>query len=115
MAADKFHIDAVYDLVVQHLPPMEVDPRRRRPGAALTRWIIARDRTCRAPGCTAPARDCDLDHTHDHARGGSTCHDNLGLFCRHHHRAKHETGWTVIQISPGRFEWRSPSGHIYRC
>ena len=55
------------------------------------------------------------DHTHDHACGGSTCHDNLGLFCRHHHRAKHEAGWTVIQTSPGRFEWRSPSGHIYRC
>jgi Domain of unknown function (DUF222) len=95
-------------------PPVEADPTRRHPGAALTRWIIARDRTCRAPGCTTPARSCDIDHTIDHVAGGLTTHDNLGLLCRHHHRLKHEAGWTLTQPTPGRFEWRSPTGRIYR-
>jgi len=95
-------------------PPIEADPTRRRPSPALARWIIARDRTCRAPGCNAPARVCDIDHTIDHASGGLTSHDNLGLLCRHHHRLKHEGGWTLTQPKPGTFEWRAPDGRIYR-
>jgi hypothetical protein len=95
-------------------PPAEADPTRRSPGPVLTRWITARDQTCRAPGCTVPARVCDVDHTIDHAAGGLTSHDNLGLLCRHHHRLKHEGGWVLAQPSPGTFEWQSPSGRIYR-
>jgi len=74
----------------------------------------ARMQICRAPGCNAPARICDIDHTIDHASGGLTSHDNLGLRCRRHHRLKHEGGWTLTQPKPGTFEWRSPDGRIYR-
>ncbi len=94
-------------------PPVESDPTRRAPGAALSRWVVARDRTCRAPGCRTPARSADIDHTRDHAEGGHTAHDNLALLCRHHHRLKHEGGWLVTQSRPGHLRWLSPTGHVY--
>ena len=91
-------------------PPREADPRRRAPGPALARWIRARDGTCRAPGCRAPASVCDIDHTIAYADGGLTTHDNLANACRHHHRLKHEAGWQVTQPTPGVLTWRSPHG-----
>jgi hypothetical protein len=80
------------------------------PGPALARWIRARDGTCRAPGCRVPASACDIDHTIDHASGGTTTHDNLALLCRHHHRLKHDGGWHVTQPEPGVLAWQSPHG-----
>jgi Domain of unknown function (DUF222) len=94
-------------------PPAQSDETARFPSLALRRWITARDTTCRAPGCTAPARSADIDHTTDHADGGATRHDNLGLLCRHHHRLKHEGGFDLAQPQPGTFVWTSPSGKAY--
>jgi hypothetical protein len=93
--------------------PAEADPQRRTPGPALSRWIRARDRMCRAPGCRAPASACDIDHTVDYRSGGLTKHDNLALVCRHHHRLKHEAGWRVEQPTPGTLTWMSPHGHRF--
>jgi hypothetical protein len=93
-------------------PPAQ-DPFARFPNAAMTAWIRARDRTCRAPGCRIPARACHLDHTIDHAQGGLTTHDDLGTTCAHHHAMKHEGGWRLIQTRPGHFIWISPTGRIY--
>jgi hypothetical protein len=94
-------------------PPRQADETARFPAARLRSWIAARDTTCRAPGCTAPARSCDIDHTTDHADGGATRHDNLGLLCRHHHRLKHDGGFHLDQPEPGHFRWTSPTGHVY--
>jgi hypothetical protein len=94
-------------------PPVQADETARFPSPPLRRWITARDTTCRAPGCTAPARSSDIDHTKDHAEGGRTRHDNLGLVCRHHHRLKHEGGFELDQPMPGTFVWTSPSGKSY--
>ncbi|HKE63491.1 MAG TPA: HNH endonuclease signature motif containing protein, partial [Micromonosporaceae bacterium] len=94
-------------------PPVEAGPRRRTPGPALSRWIRARDGTCRAPGCRVPASVCDIDHTVDHFSGGLTTHDNLALLCRHHHRLKHEAGWHVQQPRPGALVWTSPYGQRF--
>jgi Domain of unknown function (DUF222) len=94
-------------------PPRETDESARFASSTLRRWITARDTTCRAPGCTAPARNADIDHTIDHAAGGRTRHDNLGLVCRHHHRLKHEGGFRLDQPMPGTFVWTSPSGRTY--
>jgi Domain of unknown function (DUF222) len=33
------------------------------PSRALAEFVRCRDQTCRAPGCDAPAGDCDIDHT----------------------------------------------------
>ena len=94
-------------------PPPQRDPTARYPSAPMRRWIAARDNTCRAPGCTHPARTCDIDHTQDHTNGGPTQDDNLGLLCRHHHRMKHETDHHLDQPEPGTFRWTTPHGKTH--
>ena len=93
--------------------PPEQDPRARFPNAAMTAWIRARDRTCRARGCRIPARACHLDHTIDHAHGGPTSHNDLGPLCGRHHIMKHKGGWKLYQPKPGHFIWISPHNRIY--
>ena len=96
------------------LAGLDERPYDRFPAAALARHIQVRDRTCSHPGCRRPARRCDLDHTRDHARGGTTVRENLGPGCARHHLFKHELGWRLAQPSPGIFEWTSPLGQVYR-
>jgi hypothetical protein len=93
--------------------PPQQDPRARFANAAMARWIRARDKTCRAPGCRVPAKRCDLDHTVRYADGGPTSHDDLAPLCGHHHPMKDEGGWLLYQIAPGHFVWISPLGQIY--
>ena len=66
--------------------------------ADLKTWLRLRDETCRFPGCARRAQRCDIDHLVPWHRGGTTDHDNLVHLCRHHHRLKHETGWTVERV-----------------
>jgi hypothetical protein len=91
----------------------DADADRRLPGAALRRYLRIRDRHCVGPGCRAPARSADIDHTHEHALGGSTVEANLAHACRHDHRIKHDGGWRLHQPKPGRFVWESRLGHTY--
>lgn len=86
---------------------------RYRPSAALTRHLRARDQRCRFPTCGHAARDSDLDHTRDHALGGTTTADNLGVLCRRHHTLTHHTPWHVQHHGDGTFAWTSPTGQIY--
>ncbi|MEJ2871997.1 HNH endonuclease signature motif containing protein, partial [Actinomycetospora sp. OC33-EN08] len=93
----------------EHPARSTAEADHRFPGAELTRWIHARDRTCRFPMCTRPAVACQIDHTRDHTHGGPTQADNLGALSLGHHLAKHEpdSGWTVHQPQAGTFVWRS--------
>ncbi len=93
--------------------PVEVG-RRRFPSPGLARYVHARDRTCRFPGCRKPARFCDLDHVRSYADGGQTAEGNLLALCRRHHRAKHEGGWTVRRAAGGVAAWTGPTGRVYR-
>ena len=79
----------------------------------LRAWLRLRDETCRAPGCGAAARRCDLDHTKDWQHAGPSNHDNLAHLCPKHHDQKHHTGWTVEHIGEGDLQWTSPTGHRY--
>jgi hypothetical protein len=94
---------------------LDVGRRSYAPSAALADHVIARDQTCRFPGCQQPARRCDLDHTVPFPRG-STSAGNLAALCRHHHRLKHLAGWRVEQPEPGVLVWTSPAGrrHVTR-
>jgi hypothetical protein len=49
-----------------------------RPSTRLRAIILARDQTCRFPGCRQPAWHSDLDHSIPYHRGGPTCSCNLG-------------------------------------
>ena len=83
-----------------------------RPGARLRRFVITRDEHCRFPGCTRPARLDDVDHV-IRWPDGPTAASNLQSLCRHHHRAKHEGGWSVSMTPDGICTWTSPSGRRY--
>lgn len=86
---------------------------RYRPSVAVRRHLTARDQRCRFPTCGYSARDCDIDHTRDHAAGGATDTDNLGELCRRHHSLKHRTPWHVEHLGDGVFAWTSPTGQTY--
>lgn len=58
------------------------------PPQALIDFLIARDRTCRFPGCRRSAALSDLDHATSWETGGTTSPENLGALCRRHHRLK---------------------------
>jgi hypothetical protein len=89
----------------------ERDPRRL-PTPRQRALVIARDRTCRGPGCRTPASRSDIDHHHDHAKSGPTQTWNLDAKCRHCHTLKH-TGWTTHNNQHGDTTWTSPLGHTY--
>src|SRR5699024_1452061 len=67
---------------------LDVARRRYQPPAALAQFVRHRDGTCVAPGCSVPARSCELDHVTPWAQGGKTSAANLQLLCAHHHKVK---------------------------
>lgn len=80
------------------------------PPQALKDFLIARDRTCRFPGCRRSAALSDLDHAQSWDEGGSTSVENLGALCRRHHRLKTHDGWSVTSNLDGSCTWTSPLG-----
>jgi hypothetical protein len=80
------------------------------PPQALKDFLIARDRTCRFPGCRRSATLSDLDHAQSWNTGGETAPDNLGALCRRHHKLKTHHGWQIESFPDGSCMWRSPFG-----
>jgi DNA-binding MarR family transcriptional regulator len=97
---------------------MVVETDTYTPTEGMRRFLRARDRHCRFPGCRMPIHRCEIDHNHDHAKGGKTRLDNLGHFCRNHHTLKHPDvpephRWTAQQEKDGSVTWHSPLGRDY--
>jgi hypothetical protein len=78
----------------------------------LSDFVIARDRTCRMPGCNRTAGTCDLDHAIPWPLGPTDA-ANLHCLCSRHHHLKHEAGWSVSRASDGMTIWVSPIGRRY--
>lgn len=91
---------------------LETAQNTYRPGAKLRRFIHTRDQHCRFPGCSRPARYCDIDHVTAWPTGATTP-ANLQTLCRHHHRTKQSTRWTVTMTPEGICTWTSPTGRTY--
>lgn len=83
------------------------------PPQPLVDFLLARDRTCRFPGCRTPAHLSDLDHAQSWESGGTTSAQNLGALCRRHHRLKTHGGWELESASDGSCVWTSPHGKRY--
>ena len=83
------------------------------PPQDLKDFLIARDQTCRFPGCRQSARRSDIDHAQAWDDGGKTSADNLGILCRRHHQMKTHGGWRLISNADGSCEWISPLGKKY--
>src|SRR5688572_29852326 len=98
-------------VVMRHGPGgsvLDVGRRTRTIPAAIRRALIARDKRCRFPGCTA--RRCDGHHIRHWADGGPTSLDNLTLLCRRHHRAVHEEGFALVRANDRELVFYRPDG-----
>jgi hypothetical protein len=82
-----------------------------RPRVALDRFVRARDRRCRFPGCRRRVPlGGELDH-HDPWPDGSTSAGNLTGFCTGHHRGKHQApGWRYERSTDGTLTITTPTG-----
>ena len=82
-----------------------------RPGAALDRFVRARDRRCRFPGCRRRIpRAGELDH-HRPWPAGPTSAANLAGYCTTDHRGKHQApGWRHRVDAGGTLTVTTPSG-----
>jgi hypothetical protein len=95
--------------------PLSMSRERYSAPTSLRRLVRHRGPTCGFYGCSRPAADCDLDHTHAWQHGGHTSFENLAYLCRGHHVVKHNTPWAVQQARDGTgvLTWTSPSGRTY--
>ncbi len=82
--------------------------------AAQSRALIARDRGCIVPGCTAPPSRCQAHHVVWWRNNGRTDIGNLALLCDRHHSAVHAGQWTLQMIDGVPWvippAWLDPSG-----
>ncbi len=93
--------------------PVDTGITRRRPSTAERRRVEAENPTCVHPGCRMPASQSDIDHRVPWAERQETRVDNLAPLCRHHHRIKHEAGWSYQAVANGDYVFTTPLGHSY--
>lgn len=87
---------------------------RRRPTAAESRSVQAREHTCYFPGCRTPATQCDLDHRTPWSEVAKTSAAGLDAGCRHDHvTVRHLIGWKHQILPNGDHLWTSRLGHRY--
>lgn len=86
---------------------------RYRPPADLAELVRLRDGTCVEPGCSSPARSCELDHVQAWSQGGTTALLNLGDLCTRGHLVKTSDRFRLRHLGAGEFEWTTPTGHVY--
>ena len=80
------------------------------PPQALRDFLLARDKTCRFPGCRRSGIKGEIDHAIPWEEGGETSRRNLGLLCKRHHQLKTHGGWKLESFKDGSCEWTSPLG-----
>jgi hypothetical protein len=82
----------------------------RVPGS-LRAFLVARDGTCRFPGCPRRADHCDIDHIQPWDDAGGTDRANLIPLCRRHHLLKTHGEWSIAERrDDGSIEWLAPDG-----
>lgn len=91
--------------------PCDVGHARRTVPLRLRRLLIARDRHCQWPGCSAPPSRCDAHHIIHWANGGPTNLDNLVLLCHTHHRFLHQHGYRMVPQPDGTWVVVRESDH----
>ena len=91
----------------------DLSTRAYRATRRATRFVRTRDRTCQFPGCTQPAPWTDLDHRRPWPHG-PTDPANLHCLCRHHHKAKQSSLFSVTTDQHGHTLWTTRTGRTYR-
>ncbi|HEY6422799.1 MAG TPA: DUF222 domain-containing protein [Pseudonocardiaceae bacterium] len=87
--------------------PLDVGRASRTVPTAIRRAVILRDRGCAFPGCSVPARHCDIHHVTHWVDHGPTSLGNCVLLCGRHHRLLHHSDWR-IEMPGGIPEFHPP-------
>jgi uncharacterized protein DUF222 len=88
--------------------PLDVGRASRTVPTAIRRAVIVRDRGCAFPGCSVPARWCDIHHVVHWADHGPTSIGNCVALCGRHHRLLHHSDWR-IDMTSGIPEFHPPA------
>jgi hypothetical protein len=80
--------------------PLNVGRRTRTISPQLRRFLKARDKGCRFPGCTN-TRHVDAHHIKHWSNGGETKPTNLVSLCGFHHRKVHEGCMQIHRLDDG--------------
>ncbi|MBV8996307.1 MAG: DUF222 domain-containing protein [Pseudonocardiales bacterium] len=75
--------------------PLDVGRASRTVPTAIRRAVVLRDGGCGFPGCSVPARWCEIHHVIAWADGGPTSVGNCVALCGRHHRLIHHSDWHI--------------------
>jgi hypothetical protein len=87
---------------------IDLGRKRRFTGSARVAVVLSR-RRCLWPGCGRASTRNQIDHTHEHSRGGLTTPVNGGPACGRHNRTKNR-GYTVHRDTEGNWHVHRPDG-----
>ncbi|NYF13690.1 hypothetical protein HDC34_001984 [Pseudoclavibacter sp. JAI123] len=81
---------------------LDLGRKQRLFTTAQRRAIAIRDRQCRAPGCSAPVRWCEVHHAQPWSEGGPTDAKHGILLCSFHHHEVHRGRLVLTNGNNGR-------------
>jgi hypothetical protein len=87
--------------------PLDVGRASHTIPTAIRRAVIIRDGGCAFPGCSVPARWCEIHHIVHWVDHGPTSVDNCVALCGRHHRLLHHSTWR-IEMTRGIPEFHPP-------
>jgi hypothetical protein len=107
LARHSYHYLSVFD---RHTGlPLYLGRARRIASAAQRIVLLAKERGCTRPGCSAPGYRCQVHHAdRDWTNNGQTNIDEMTLACGPDNRLVEEGGWTTRKRPDGRTEWIPP-------
>ncbi|MGX9788978.1 HNH endonuclease signature motif containing protein [Mycobacterium sp. MMS18-G62] len=107
LATHSYHYLSVFD---RHTGlPLYLGRARRTASAAQRIVLLAKERGCTRPGCSAPGYRCQVHHAdRNWTNNGQTNIDELTLACGGDNRLVEEGGWTTRKRDDGRTEWIPP-------
>ena len=91
--------------------PITITSPTRLATPAQQRALLARDRTCRFPGC-GRSFYLKAHHIVYWENGGPTQIDNLVLLCQTHHTLIHKPGWRLRRDRSGTCWFTAPDGRV---
>lgn len=90
-----------------------MDPRKRLFTGHMRRFILARERQCRTPGCEAATRH--VHHVDGYAGGGATTPENAAGLCERFNYVVELPGWSTSRDPvTGDLVITTPTGHQHR-